>query len=139
MGLALNVSGAVAIGLHAMAELASEGGRTMTSVGIASGLGVSPDHTRKVMQRLARAGLVLSARGPGGGYTLARDPGEITLEEVHEAIEGELPRGRCLLGSSSCRLEECPFGELLSEVNGLVGDFFRRRTVADLLAGRGSG
>ena len=47
-------------------------------------------YLEQIFQRLRRAGLVLSKRGPGGGYTLARDPAEITLCEIVEAVEGPL-------------------------------------------------
>jgi len=47
-------------------------------------------YLEQIFQRLRRAGLVTSRRGPGGGYLLARPPGEITLREVVEAVEGPL-------------------------------------------------
>jgi Rrf2 family protein len=45
-------------------------------------------YLEQIFQRLRRAGLVASRRGPGGGYVLARPPGEITLRDVVEAVEG---------------------------------------------------
>jgi Rrf2 family iron-sulfur cluster assembly transcriptional regulator len=50
-------------------------------------------YLEQIFQRLRRAGLVTSKRGPGGGYLLARAPGEISLREVVEAVEGSLARG----------------------------------------------
>lgn len=47
-------------------------------------------YLEQIFQRLRRAELVTSKRGPGGGYTLARPPAEITLREVVEAVEGPL-------------------------------------------------
>jgi len=47
-------------------------------------------YLEQIFQRLRRAGLVVSKRGPGGGYTLARAAAEITLREVVEAVEGKL-------------------------------------------------
>jgi len=47
-------------------------------------------YLEQIFQRLRRAGLVASKRGPGGGYTLARSPAEVTLREVIEAVEGPL-------------------------------------------------
>lgn len=47
-------------------------------------------YLEQIFQRLRRAGLVSSKRGPGGGYTLARPAAEITLREVVEAVEGPL-------------------------------------------------
>ncbi len=50
----------------------------------------------QIFQRLRRAELVDGKRGPGGGYTLARAPGEITLRDVVEAIEGPLDVSRAM-------------------------------------------
>jgi Rrf2 family protein len=47
-------------------------------------------YLEQIFQRLRRAGLVHSKRGPGGGYTLARPPEEISLKEIVEALEGPL-------------------------------------------------
>jgi len=47
-------------------------------------------YLEQIFQRLRRAGLVTSKRGPGGGYTLSRPPARITLREVVEAVEGAL-------------------------------------------------
>jgi len=47
-------------------------------------------YLEQIFQKLRRAGLVRSKRGPGGGYTLAGDPRELTLRDVVEAIEGPL-------------------------------------------------
>jgi Rrf2 family protein len=50
-------------------------------------------YLEQIFQRLRRAGLVTSKRGPGGGYRLARAPEEITLREVVEAVEGPFQAG----------------------------------------------
>ena len=47
-------------------------------------------YLEQIFQRLRRAEIVLSKRGPGGGYSLARPPAEITVREVIEAVEGSL-------------------------------------------------
>ncbi|MEE9606514.1 MAG: Rrf2 family transcriptional regulator [Myxococcota bacterium] len=52
--------------------------------------GIPARYLEQIFQRLRRHQLVTSKRGPGGGYTLARPPGEITLRAVVEAVEGPL-------------------------------------------------
>lgn len=49
----------------------------------------------KVINQLAKSGLVISRRGPLGGLELARDPADITLREIVEVIEGELAVNVC--------------------------------------------
>jgi Rrf2 family protein len=57
--------------------------------------GVSESYLLKHMQALTKAGICESVSGPTGGYRLARQPGEITLLDVFEAIEGTEPAFRC--------------------------------------------
>jgi Rrf2 family protein len=47
-------------------------------------------YLEQIFQRLRRAGLVTSKRGPGGGYSLSRSPARITLRDVIEAVEGPI-------------------------------------------------
>lgn len=55
-----------------------------------------PDaYLAKHLQKLSRAGLVTSRRGPGGGYALARAAAEITLADLVLAVEGEAKAFRC--------------------------------------------
>jgi len=48
------------------------------------------DYLLKVLQQLARAGILLSIRGPQGGYKLTKEAREISLREVVEAVEGDM-------------------------------------------------
>jgi Rrf2 family protein len=52
--------------------------------------GVPARYLEQIFQRLRRAGIIASKRGPGGGYSLARPAGAITLRQVVEAVEGPL-------------------------------------------------
>jgi Rrf2 family iron-sulfur cluster assembly transcriptional regulator len=64
-------------------------------------------YLEQIFQRLRRARIVTSKRGPGGGYTLARPRAEITLRDVVEAVEGPLPKALAMAapegGSSPLR------------------------------------
>lgn len=66
-------------------------------------LGLPPSFLAKLFQRLTRRGLLRSARGPGGGYALARPPEEISLADVAAAMQdAELERRPCLLEPRGC-------------------------------------
>ncbi len=107
-------SEAASIALHAMIVLAAdssrEGGRLLTVREIAEGLPVSEHHLARVLQRLAKAGLVASVRGPAGGFSLRGDAARITLLDVYEAVEGRLTVPTCLFpvgeGCASCILDD---------------------------------
>jgi Rrf2 family iron-sulfur cluster assembly transcriptional regulator len=69
--------------------------------------------TRKVLQALVQGGFLHAHRGPGGGYSLTRDPSEITVLEVIQAVEGEDTFDHCILGFDECSGENpCPLHEL---------------------------
>jgi len=79
----LKISEAANLGLHSMVYLANVGKDRMVPVShIADALGVSKDHLGKVLQRLAKLGLVTSRRGPAGGFTLGRPSNQIRLMEI---------------------------------------------------------
>jgi len=57
---------------------------------ISESTGIPVEYLRKVLQRLARARLVVSERGRGGGFRLSRGPRRVNLLEIIEAIEGPI-------------------------------------------------
>jgi len=69
--------------------------------------GIPARYLEQIFQRLRRAGIVTSKRGPGGGYLLARPASEITLRHVVEAVEG--PLAESLAGGAPRREAPTPF------------------------------
>jgi len=128
----LRISEASSLGMHAMALLAGRPGRRVPVAEIAFVLKASEAHLSKVMQRLGRAGLVRSARGPKGGFTLAKDPGRICLKEVYEAIEGPMASSRCLLGRPVCGRGKCILGGLIRSVDTQLRKHFQATSLSDL-------
>lgn len=107
-------------GLVYMAERHASG---LTGVEeVSKGTGISSQYLAKIFRTLASRGIVSSARGRDGGFMLAREPGEITLLQVIEAIDGPV-EARCIR-----KEDECPdshtcqlFGVLKSCAEGVAG------------------
>jgi Rrf2 family protein len=78
-------------GLYALVTMTSEPERKVSAKEIAGRFGISESHVAKVLQQLARARIVSSTRGVGGGFELARDPKELTMLDVVEQLEGPRP------------------------------------------------
>lgn len=127
----LKISEAASLALHTMVLLAARPGKTMSNRDIAGLLKVSEAHLAKVLQRLGRAGLVTSQRGPKGGFSLGRDSREISLLAVYEAVEGPLESKSCLLGKPVCG-GACILGGLLHKVGSEVSDYFAQTRLSDL-------
>jgi len=128
----LRISNAVSLAFHTMWLLAECEDKPLNTPDIAKTLKVSEHHLQKVHQRLAKAGFIQALRGPRGGFRLVRPANEITLLEVFEAIDGPFDPCHCMLGHTSCRVNNCILGDLLDRVNGLVYDHLRQFTIAQL-------
>ena len=79
--------------------------------------------TLKIMRKLVLAELVHSFKGAHGGYTLAKQPQDITLRHVIEAIEGPYRFSRCLDEGYECTCKEaisCPFHSVFDDVTAMV-------------------
>jgi len=132
----LKISDAANLALHAMSVLAASNGSGQASVTkLAERLGVSEHHLAKVMQRLAKVGLVKSRRGPKGGFSLGRPADEILLMEVFEAIEGPMPTRTCLLGHKVCKGDHCLLGDLVQSVNQQVREHLTRTRLSEMRTG----
>jgi Rrf2 family nitric oxide-sensitive transcriptional repressor len=126
----LNISEAYSLALHAMSMVAAEkDGMPVTAHAMASRLGVSEAHLSKVLQRLVHARILMSARGPGGGFTLNRPAAEITLRDIYEGVEGPLKLDDCLIGTQICGGKSCVFDDLIHRVNGEFEHYLDHATV----------
>ncbi|MCL4465709.1 MAG: Rrf2 family transcriptional regulator [Chloroflexi bacterium] len=127
----IRLSEASSLALHAVCLLAGSTAETATVGQIAKRLRASEAHLAKVLQRLGKAGLVRSTRGPHGGFVLAREPGALTLFEVCAAVDGPPAATGCLLGAPVCQ-GECMFGGHLEAAARELLDYLRVTSVADL-------
>src|ERR1051325_11346856 len=75
---------------------------TVSAQRIAEEFAIPQELLAKILQRLAKQGLIVSQNGPKGGYVLARRPTEITIGEVIRALEGPINIVSCLEESSDC-------------------------------------
>ena len=89
---------------------------------LADETGVPLPTAQKLMGRLAASGLLRSARGTGGGFTLARRPQEITLADIVEAVEGPIAMTSCVDETRhECGLETaCKVRPHWGAVNGAI-------------------
>ena len=134
MGTVLRISDAASLALHTMVLLTGRRERVFSTRSIASRLKVSEAHLSKVLQRLSRAGLTHSVRGPRGGFTATEKCSGTTMLEVFEAIEGPLTPPGCLLSTPVCggREEDCMFAGLLDEISGELRSHMANTPLAKL-------
>lgn len=76
---------------------------------IAAAMDIPVRYIPQILANLVRTGLLKAVSGPDGGYTLARDPADITLLDVVVAAEGPVELGACVLRGGPCDWEHaCP-------------------------------
>lgn len=93
--------------IRALAYAASQpAGTVCTTDEIASQENIPQPFLRKILPRLAQAGLIRTRRGTGGGVVLARAPERINLYDVVTAMEGTILLNRCSLRPDECSRED---------------------------------
>jgi Rrf2 family protein len=88
----------------------------------------------KIFQDLVKAGLVRSIRGAGGGFALVKDPAEISVLEIIEAIEGKIVFQRCKQLKPDCEHSDgCALCALFEQAQDGVKEVLLRTTLVDLI------
>src|SRR6266850_1389305 len=121
-------------GLMAMKHLAERAPKGACSAkDVAEAYGIPQEALAKILQRLAKAGLLRSQHGINGGYTLARDPNTISAFEVIQAIDGPLFITSCVTVRGECdQTDRCTIREPLRRVNDSIEGVLRRIKISEM-------
>lgn len=97
---------------------------------LAQAEGVPSNYLVQILNELRTAGLITSRRGKQGGYALARAPGEITLFEIMQAVEGNiLAHSNSNKGQSSAKM-----AEIWEDVSAKFATLLKEYTVEDFMS-----
>lgn len=114
-----------------LAEHPTEGSRSAKDV--ADAYGIPPEALAKILQRLAKAGLLHSQHGINGGYTLARAAHTISAFEVIQAIDGPLFITSCVTVRGECdQTDRCNIREPLRKVNESIEAVLKRIKISHM-------
>jgi len=121
-------------GLIAVKHLAMHRGDHACSASeIAEDYGISTTLMAKVLQRLARQGMVAAKHGSSGGYQLAKDPGQISALDVISAIDGPVLITSCVTNHGNCEAtERCSVREPLRRVNESILQVLSTVTISQM-------
>jgi Rrf2 family protein len=125
-----------AVAVHVLTFLQTQGGEPATSELIASSVNTNPSLVRRMLSRLAQAGLTVSQMGAGGGARLARPADRITLLDVYRAVDEDqdviplhpAPNPRCPVGRQIHRVLETR----IDAAERALHDELARTTIAQL-------
>ncbi len=95
---------------------------------------IPPSFLAKIISQLSIAGLLHTSRGARGGVTLAREPKDITLLEVVEAIDGPIQLNECVGDEGNCSFgRECPLHSVWCEAQEKLVAQLKATNFADLM------
>jgi Rrf2 family protein len=121
--------------LRTVVFVAGQGDQPVRIDEMAAALGIPRNYLSKTVHRLARGGVLQSARGRGGGFRLARPADKVGLLDVISHFDHVGPERRCLLGRDVCSdRSPCEAHARWKEVAAHLATFFNQTTVADLVA-----
>jgi Rrf2 family protein len=122
-------------GVRLMVSLALNYGQTNVFLkDIAKGENISEKYLSLIIIPLRRVGLVNSIRGAHGGYSLARDPSQITLKEIVDVLEGDCSLVDCVKNPSTCpRVSICASHDIWAIIGGKISETLSSITIAMLV------
>ena len=131
----MKISTKIRYGTRAMLELASHYGEGPIELKeIAKRESISVKYLEQVIVPLRTAGLVKSVRGSKGGYSLAKPPSEICLNDLIEILEGPLNLIECLNDAKVCqRIPYCVTRDIWKEVSEAIQGIFHSVTLEDMV------
>ena len=130
--------------LRALVELARAQGGQVTSGELASRADAPRKFLEAILLELARNKVVVSRRGKFGGYTLARDAGEISFAEVIRIIDGPLALAPCVSRLSFRKCDDCPdlatcsLREALLRARDATSEVLEGYSLAEAATGQGA-
>ncbi|MCS6863681.1 MAG: Rrf2 family transcriptional regulator [Gemmataceae bacterium] len=120
--------------LRAVIHLAHEAPEARTTAQIAEATRVPKDYLSKILQGLAKKGLLQTQRGVGGGISLSRPPEEVTILDVVNAVEPITRYFTCPLNLPNHGTNLCPLHRRMDAAMAAVEEAFRNTTLAEVLA-----
>jgi Rrf2 family iron-sulfur cluster assembly transcriptional regulator len=113
--------------------------KPVTLADISERQNISLSYLEQLFSRLRRSGLVLSVRGPGGGYKLARHNAEISVAQIITAVDEQIDATQCG-GHENCRDEgRCMTHDLWAALNSKILDYLAGISLADMIASQKTG
>jgi FeS assembly SUF system regulator len=129
----MKLSKKIDYGFIALKHLVTHRGSSFSASDIAEGYRMSVPLMAKVLQKLAKGGLVAAKHGSSGGYTLARNPSTITALDVIRVIDGPLFITSCVTSHGECDVHTtCSIREPLRRVNDSIIDVLNKVTLAQI-------
>ena len=135
MSKIFSLTEAAAIALHGTVLIAKSN-KMLNVIQIAEATGSSKHHVAKVLQRLVKDDILISHRGPHGGFSLKRKPETVTLLKIYQSIEGTIDISDCQIDNHICPFDaSCILGNIANQMTIKFKDYLESQTLSDVLVG----
>lgn len=120
-------------GMMMVSLLAKAGKGGLVSVRSMQENGLPRSFLVKIARDLIKAKLIVAKEGRGGGYSLAKEPEQISLKEVVEAVDGQVATASCLIhGTKKCPIaDHCPHRVMMEKLTDEIGNILSKYKLAD--------
>jgi len=135
MNKLINISEGTSLAFHGLALIAKKAGsespeRVNVKI-MAESLSASENHLSKVFQKLNKAGIVSSVRGPSGGFILEQPADEISFLQIYEILEGAAISKGCPMGRGKCSFHACIFEQKMHHISNQIYDILKNIRLSD--------
>lgn len=126
----LKLSEGTAIALHSIVYINNKA-EPATVKEISAKFDVSDNHLSKILQRFVREGVLVSEKGPKGGFSIKEEYKKMTLMEVYEIFEGKFQFHKCLFSAKNGDCVECIMSDLVTNMEKEFIKYMTTKTIAD--------
>ena len=127
----LNISEGAFLAMHSLAMIARKQPERLNVKVLAEELNASQAHLAKVFQKLGKAGIVKSVRGPAGGFILDKPAEEISFLDIYEIMDGKISLGTCPLGKGHCAFDICIFNDDFNRLSNDIYQTYKKIKLSD--------
>lgn len=119
--------------IRALVYLAGADSARVNAAEIGAEMEIPTPILHQVLRELQKAKLLTSQSGPRGGYRLIRDPGEIPLLEIVEALEGSVHLDQCAFSGGPCHWDQvCALHDMWTEARQAFSDSLAAHTLGEV-------
>ena len=132
MAHVITISEAASIALHSIILIAKS--ELLLNVGIiANKTSTSKHHVAKVLQLLVKQNYLTSQRGPQGGFSLKKDPNDITFLQIYEAVEGEIEIPESIKEKPFRTFDKYILNNIVEDMTIKFRDYLKSQKLSDYL------
>lgn len=120
--------------VRALCYMAQKPGKVVSAKELCEQFSLPKPYLRRILQSLARSGILQSRRGQGGGFELKHDPTQVRLADLMEVFQGAFDFTRCTFRASVCSHQgSCPLRQKVKQIEKNALAELRATTIASLL------